>query len=380
VHTRPGSSLRIAVVGAGPAGSAAAFHLASAGCVVTLVDRADFPRDKVCGDWLTPLAMAELARLGLDEPALRAVVPDHTRIRFGALGAPGGRRSVCALPAAGACVPRRRLDAAIRARAMAAGCTALRRSVRDVATDARLASFDVVVDARGANVGTPNAVGLRSYWTLPRAAIDDEACATVTLQTDATFARGYGWWFPVARDAQSVQINVGVGLLAPDSRPGHHVSDFFKRFIAQQPLLQQWSPRVNERSRPAGYHVGLAESDVQVAQGRVLRVGDAANLADPLTGDGIGNALRSGALVAEAIAASRDAAEAARRWQEAYARELAPDLRVALLLRRVLQPTFAKDTAAALLVRSARLRESLHAVLFGAVPYRRLMGALARRS
>lgn len=346
---------------------------------MTLVDRVAFPREKVCGDWLTPLAMAELARLGLDEAALRAAVPDHTRIRCGALAAPGGGRSVCALPQPGACVPRRQLDAAIHARAIAAGCVPVQRSVRSIPDDAGLTEFDVIVDARGANAGAPNAVGLRSYWTLPATALDHEAGETVTLQTDAAFARGYGWWFPVARDATSVRLNVGVGLLARDSRPGHYVSDFMARFAAEQPQLRAWATVARERTRPVGYHVALAGGRQRVAEGRVLRIGDAANLADPLTGDGIGNALRSGALVATAIGASRDAVEAGQRWQEAFERHFAPDLRVALLLRRALQPTLVKNAAAAVLARSARMRADLHAAIFGAAPYASLIPARFRR-
>ena len=369
-----------AVVGAGPAGSAAAFHLARAGCEVTLVDRAAFPRDKVCGDWLTPLALAQLAGLGIDAAALTAAAPGHTRIRYGALVAPDGGRSVSALPSAGACVPRRELDAALRARAIAAGCVPLRRVVRDVATDPALAAFAIVVDARGANVGAPNAVGLRAYWTVPRAAFERDAVETATLQTDARFARGYGWWFPVAHDATTVRLNVGVGLLGRDSRAGHHVGDFFAQLTSGQPSLRRWSALACERSRPVGYHVGLADARRPVACGRVLRIGDAANLADPLTGDGIGNALRSGALVAAAIAASRGANEAAQRWQDAFERELEPDLRIARLLRRTLQATCAKNAAAALLSRSERLRGALHAAIFGAVPYRHLIPGGARRS
>ena len=372
--------LSIAVIGAGPAGSAAAYRLAQGGCEVTLVDRSAFPRDKVCGDWLTPMAVAELARLGVDDAALALAAPDHTRIRYGALVAPAGRRSVATLPAPGACVPRRQLDAALRARAVAAGCAPLRRAVRHIEDDVALARYDVVVDARGANLGEPNAVGLRAYWRVPRALLDHEAGETVTLHTDAAFARGYGWWFPVARDAATVVLNVGVGLLARDSQPGHHVSDFFRSFTTGHPLLRAWSAQALERSRPVGDHVGLADVQRPVAQGRVLRIGDAANLADPLTGDGIGNALASGALVAGSILASGDGSEAAQRWQATFERELEPDLRIALLLRRALQPTLAKNLAAALLARSARMRTGFHAALFGAVPYRRVMPVLARRS
>jgi flavin-dependent dehydrogenase len=365
--------MRIAILGAGPAGSAAACHLARAGRDVTLVDRADFPRDKVCGDWLTPAAVEALAGMGVDRATLARAAPSHTTIDRGALGAPGGALSVAALPRPGLCVPRRVLDAAVRERALAAGCRPLKLHVRNVRDDPVLAAFDVVVDARGANVGTPNAVGLRAYWTVPRAALDADACATVTLQTHAAFPRGYGWWFPVARGDELVTLNVGVGLLAADGRPGAHVTDFLAELEQRHATLARLRALSIDRTRPVGYHVGLATWRNAVTNGTVLRIGDAANLADPLTGDGIGNALRSGALVADAIAQARDAQDAARRWQAAFERALLPDLRVALALRAALRGTGAKNAAARLLAHSPALRERLHGALFGAIDYRALM-------
>ena len=364
--------LRVAIVGAGPAGSAAACHLARAGCPVTLIDRAAFPRDKVCGDWLTPLALDELARTGLDRATLATAAPTHATIGRGVLGAPNGRASMHVLDTPGACIVRRVLDATLRAHALAAGAHAEQRAVKDPAGDPALADQDVIVDARGANAGTPDAVGLRAYWTVDAADLPAYARTTVTLQTSGAFKRGYGWWFPVSAAGPDVTFNVGVGLLAADSAPGHHVTDFLRHFIATQPVLRDLERRVRERTRPVGYHVGLALWHARVADGRVLRIGDAANLADPLTGDGIGNALRSGRLVAAAIVASADGAEAAARWQAACAHELAPDLRIAYALRRALQSTLAKNAAAALLARSPVLRARLHRALFGVTCYRAL--------
>jgi len=365
--------MRIAVIGAGPAGSAAACHLARAGRDVTLVDRATFPRDKVCGDWLTPAAVDALAAMGVDRAALSRAAPAHAAIAQGALGAPDGTLSTAELPRAGLCVPRRLLDATLRDHALDAGARPSTLHVRDIAVEPALGAFDIVVDARGANAGTPNAVGLRAYWTLPRAGLDAQACATVTLQTDADFPRGYGWWFPVAVDAEHVRFNVGVGLLAAEGRPGAHVTDFFAGLASRHPALARLRESSVERTRPVGYHVGLATWRQRVAQGRVLRIGDAANLADPLTGDGIGNALRSGALAAAAIVGARDAADAARRWQSAFEHALLPDLRVALALRAALRTTRAKNRAAWLLAHNRPLRERLHGALFGAIDYRALM-------
>src|SRR3982751_6186378 len=100
--------LRVAIVGAGPAGSSAGYHLAVRGFPVTLADRCDFPRDKVCGDWLPPNALDELARLGMDAAALDALAPDRARVQASAITAPGGGESTHPLSRAACCSTRRR--------------------------------------------------------------------------------------------------------------------------------------------------------------------------------------------------------------------------------------------------------------------------------
>ena len=367
--------MRIAIVGAGPAGSSAGYHLAVHGAPVTLIDRAPFPRDKVCGDWLPANAIAELERLGLDTGLGATFAPASTRIEAGAISSPSGRATSSPLAGPAYCIPRRRLDAAVRQRALDAGCVAKQRSIANLArgADEGLRAFDLVIDARGAHAGTANAVGLRTYWTVPRAALHDGDATTVRMITDARYRRGYGWVFPVELHEDTVRFNVGAGLLAVDSRLGHSVADFFARLCAHDPILRRLAARTVARERPVGYHVGLGTWRMPVAGGGVLRIGDAANLADPLTGDGIANALRSGRLVAEAIADSADAADAECRWQHVCAAAFAPELRAALVLRKLLQGTLAKNAAAATLQRSARMRRRMHAALFGEAAYRALL-------
>jgi len=96
-----------------------------------------------------------------------------------------------------------------------------------------------------------------------------------------------------------------------------------------------------------------------------LRIGDAANLADPLTGDGIGNALKSARLVAEAIGERTSRAEAARRWQARHDEVFVPEFRAALSIRRVLVGTTAKNVTARVLAAAPPLRVRVHAALFG---------------
>ena len=363
---------RIAIVGAGPAGAAAGWHLATSGHSVTLIDRALFPRDKTCGDWLTPAALSELSRMGLDRAALARQAPGHASVTTTRLVAPDGRESTRTCGIAGACVPRRALDHLVRERALAAGCEPVERSIRDLAAAASLlAGFDHVVDARGSTAGAANAIGLRGYWTVRRSAVDAGSAERVEIHTDARYRRGYAWLFPVHADAALVRFNLGVGLWKADSNTGHSVSDFLLRFLAQNAVARSVHAAAFETVRPAGYPVALGLWRNRVADGRVLRIGDAANLADPLTGDGIGNALASGRLVAEAISAATDAADAAYRWQRQFDMVFIPELRRSLALRHLLSTTPAKNLATRFLERGAPwLGTRLHRAIFGETGYR----------
>ncbi|MGY0197171.1 NAD(P)/FAD-dependent oxidoreductase [Leptothrix sp. BB-4] len=377
----------IAIVGAGPSGAAAGRHLALRGHAVTLIDRARFPRDKTCGDWLTPIALRELAALGLDADALEARVPGHAQVLRSTLVSPDGHRSEQPASQPGRCIRREHLDALLVTQALQAGCRLEQRTVRRIdRRDPEWAGYDHVIDARGAGSARANAVGLRTYWTVRRhpetLALADE----VGLHTDARHRRGYGWIFPVEVDAQMLTFNIGVGLWQRDSRPGATVHDYLARFLEHNPVTRRLAPHRLGETRRHGYPVALGGWWQDVVDDGVLRIGDAAGLADPLTGDGIGNALTSGRLVAEAIDAARAGAsgngpDAAALWRRRHAEHLAPELRRALLLRHLLVSTTAKNLATAVLDRGpASWRERLHGAVFGSSSYRALMSTGAARA
>jgi flavin-dependent dehydrogenase len=366
---------KIAIVGAGPAGCAAGYHLAARGHAVTLVDRAAFPRPKTCGDWIPPGAVRELARMGIDCAMLERLAAERARVVGTVLTAPDGRVSNGPVHEPAYCVPRRVFDAILWRHAIAAGCTPVRRVVRALrpADDGLPGEFDHVIDARGAHAGEANAVALRGYWTVPRDRLARDDAGAVRIHTDAHYRRGYGWIFPVHADAEAVRFNVGVGLWKADSARGHSVADYFARFVAADPVARRLHTAATETGRPVGYHVALARWRNPVAEGGVLRIGDAANLADPLTGDGIANALKSGFLAAQAIDAAASAPDAAERWQRLCDREFGAELRTALVLRELLTSTPAKNLAARLLAGLPALRTRLHGAIFGETHYRALL-------
>jgi flavin-dependent dehydrogenase len=370
----------VAIVGAGPAGASAGYHLASRGHSVTLLDRAAFPRPKVCGDWIAEGSVEALAASGLLPDELERAASEHAVISGSRVASPRGETSEVRHSRRAFCIPRLVFDDILLRRALRAGCAFERDDVRDVRPGhrGRLDAFDHVIDARGVYAGRANCVALRAYWTVDMEGLDPSWARTVHFFADGVFRRGYGWVFPVAQEGERVRFNLGVGLWKADSRgPGRSVAAFWERFLGGNPMVRALEPRVVESTRAQGHHVAVAEWRNRVSGDGVLRIGDAANLTDPLTGEGIANALRSGALAAEAIHRAAGAAEAERTWQSLYEREFAPDLRVALVVRTLLVGTRAKDAALWLMKRRPAFAERFHASLAGAHPWRRLLSARA---
>ena len=375
----------IAIVGAGPAGTSAAIHLVGQGHEVCLFEKSAFPRDKPCGDWLTPLALQEIEALGLDMESLRRQAGVSAPIARTALRAPSGRTSRAVLrrhgcEVQGLCVPRARLDAVLAARAVHAGCSLVRRACAEVtAQTPDFEAFDLVVDARGSAAGPVNAAGLRGYWTVRSESMVAAWADEVSIRTDPACRRGYGWVFPVDVREDRITFNIGVGLWKADIRPGHGPRERLARFLVEDPLARMVEAAAIERTRPVGFPLALGGwSSPVVGRGRWARIGDAAALADPLTGDGIGNALLSGRLLAEAVARSSSAGlgptpavAPGDAWQASFEASLQPELRRAWCMRQLLTGTRAKDTAAWMLDRfPGGLRERMHAALFGACGYR----------
>ena len=241
------STVDLAVVGAGPAGSAAAAWAARHGHDVLLIDGATFPRDKTCGDGLTPRAVTELQLLGLG-PWLDAHIR-HGGLRMSGFGAdievrwPGP-----SFPTAGSAAPRTELDDRIRQVAEDAGAQMMLGSkVVDVEHDSsgRVAAVVladgsvvrcrtlIVADGARSTLGrrlgrqwhqeTVYGVAARGYLASPRA---DEPWISSDLElrsVDGTVLPGYGWIFPLGNG----EVNIGVGALATAKRPAD--GDQFKQ-------------------------------------------------------------------------------------------------------------------------------------------------------
>ncbi len=336
-------SCDVLVVGAGPAGSGTAAWAARAGLDVLLVDAAVFPRDKPCGDGLTPRAIAELEHLGLTDWLSEQATNRGLRASgFGRtlyLPWPGG-----SLPNRGGAAPRVELDARIREVALADGVRSLegaraidiRRngaSVEAVVFKNSEGTFEVrcqrlvVADGAKSQLGrklgrqwhktTAYGVAARAYIKSDRA--DDQWISShLELRGTANeLLSGYGWIFPLGEG----EVNIGVGTLATAKNPAdvnlrqliaHYTDGQRDDWKLHGDLRDTWSALL-----PMGGAVS------EVAGKNWLMVGDAAGCVNPLNGEGIDYGLETGRLGAQLLAAGSKT-ELATVWPQTLQHHYGP--------------------------------------------------------
>ncbi len=309
----------VVVVGAGPSGSAAAAWAARSGRDVLLIDACEFPRDKACGDGLTPRAVAELRDLGLRDWLDGRI--RHHGLRMAGYGTdvevrwPGK-----SFPMTSSAVPRTELDDRIRRVAADSGAAmALGSKCVDVARDSA-GRVEAVILADGSRVGcrwlivadgarsplgrvlgrqwhqqTVYGVAARAYLASPRA---DEPWISSDLElrsADGQVLPGYGWIFPLGNG----QVNIGVGALATAKRPAE---------VALRPLLRHYA----DLKRSAWGFTGQPQAHASallpmggavsgVAGPNWMLIGDAAACVNPLNGEGIDYGLETGRLAAQML-------------------------------------------------------------------------------
>jgi len=309
------TSTDVLVVGAGPAGSAAAAWTARHGADVVLADAAVFPRDKACGDGLTPRAIAELDLIGLGD-----WVRGHGRNRglraagFGQellLPWPGG-----SLPDHGGAVPRTELDARIRQVALDDGAVGVQGAKAvDVERDGdrvtgvvfatadgdrrtvgcqRLVVADGVRSPLGRLLGrewhrdTAYGVAARGYVKSGRS--DDEWISShLELRgTEGELLSGYGWVFPLSDG----EVNIGVGTLATSRRPaGVQLKNLLDFYALSR--RDEWELEGDVRA-PASALLPMGGAVSGVAGRNWALIGDAAGCVNPLNGEGIDYGMETG--------------------------------------------------------------------------------------
>ena len=309
----------VAVVGGGPAGAAAAITVARAGREVVLIDKARFPRDKCCGDGLTAAALRELEALGLSPDSVagwQPVVDVHLR-------SPSGRVVDLPLPRGpgqglfAVVAPRSTLDAAVLDLARAAGAKVLDgHALKGASPSAE--GVELVVVGLG-TVRAPYVVGADGAWSPLRKALGAHqpgylgdwhafrqyftGCGPLARDLwvwfDPDLLPGYAWSFPLPDG----RANVGFGLERNDEFDAHRMGELWPELLQRPHVREVLGPSAVPEAPHKAWPIParVREVPLTAAGGRVLFAGDAACATDPLTGEGIAQALLTGRRAAEAI-------------------------------------------------------------------------------
>ncbi len=313
----------VLIVGGGPAGSAAAFWLARAGHEVMLVEKKEYPRDKTCGDALTPRAILQLQDMGFDfdlsefhkivglrsyagEDMIEMPWPDHSRF-----------------PNWGGMMRRRDLDLQVARLAEKEGVLIRENTTATpVIEEGRLTSValanggdeetmtpkvTIIADGSmnrfGRELGTarrkdyPMGLAARGYYSSPRS--DDPFLESQLDLRDSTGATmpGYGWVFPLGDGT----VNVGVGLLSTFKRWKHvNTTHMMSDYVVTAP--EYWGLTEESRlTKPVGGKLTMAFSKGPLVGSNWITIGDAAGAINPWNGEGISYAYETGRMAAEYV-------------------------------------------------------------------------------
>lgn len=339
------------VVGAGPAGVAAAIAAHRGGRDVMVIDKAGFPRDKCCGDGLTTLALRELEELGVspDRFATWETVQDV------ALRTPRGRQLELKLPRDrgifSAVVRRNDLDHQLVEYARELGIEVREHTAfAEIDHDLRSGTVELEMDD-GSGITTRHVVAADGMWSPVRRALgrtlpdyrgdwhalrqyrtsDGPRSRQLWVWFEPDLLPGYAWSFPLPDG----RVNFGFGIVRGDKLSGKQLNEVW-RGLAERPHIAE----VLGNGEPEGPHrawpIPARLPEACLFHGRVMFVGDAAAVTDPMTGEGIGQALETGRLAGEVLGEGGPAGAMGRRYEQLVRSSLQTDHRFAHRLSGVL--------------------------------------------
>jgi geranylgeranyl reductase family protein len=326
----------VIVVGAGPAGSATAYHLAQAGLNVLLLEKTEFPREKVCGDGLTPRATKQLIKLGVDLDAPGWIRNRGLRIIGGGVRLELPWPDLASYPDYGLVRTRMDFDQILAERAVAAGAklrlnTAVTEPILNdngriigviaktpdgearftaplvVAADGNSTRLSLAMGLRKRD-DRPMGVAVRRYYTSPRHD-DDYLESWLELWDGERLLPGYGWVFGVG-DGTS---NVGLGLLnTSESFKNVDYRGLLKSWLAGMP--EEWGYQEDNATGPVrGAALPMGFNRTPHYTRGLLLVGDAGGMINPFNGEGIAYAMESAEMAAEVIVQALGRPTAAQR-------------------------------------------------------------------
>lgn len=338
------SSVETVVVGAGPAGAAAAHLLASAGREVLLVDKSTFPRDKFCGDGLTTLCLRQLELMGVSVSELPSFAPVHGAV----VRSPRGRVLDIPLPEGpglfAAVARRSELDALLVDHALAAGAAGrfgLKVTNAEASSDAITIQTDDgdVIEAQQCiaadGMWSPmrkllglEIDGYRGEWHAFRQYfenVDEQAQKGLWIWFEPDVLPGYVWSFPIGGG----RANVGFGILRGGEVSTQQMKTLWPDLLARPHIREVLGADAIPEAPHRAWPIPARVDSVPLTGPRTLFVGDAAAACDTLTGEGIGQALLTGRAAADALLRAGDFTVASANYREEIEDELFADHKMA---------------------------------------------------
>ena len=347
----------VVIVGAGPAGTAAAITLARAGRRVTVIDRATFPRDKCCGDGLTTGALRRLESLGLDP----STIPSWQPVDDIWISSPSQRVVRFALPRDrglfAAVATRTDLDSALVDLARSAGATVLDGHAMTAATQDH---HGVHIEVAGhATVHAQFAIGADGMWSPLRkqlagpvtggatdpylgewhgyrqyfSGVSTPASRGLWIWFEPELLPGYAWCFPLPGG----RVNLGFGIERTPGFATRQMKPMWDALLERPGIRDVLGPDAVAEPSAKAWPIPASVDHAVLATGRTLFAGDAALACDVLTGEGIGQALQTGIAAAAAIIGhGPHAAPVRMAYQRDVLGHLGPDHQMSSGLQRLL--------------------------------------------
>ena len=359
----------VLVVGAGPSGIAAALTLRSAGHDVVVIDKAFFPRDKCCGDGLTTGALRILDELGFDPQS----VPNWTVCSDVWLRSPSGTEMQFALPTKGqfaAIAPRIELDHALVQLARSKNIRVLEGhefvSIREQTSDhidvkinssnnisgdnqTIRSKFVIASDGmwspvrKSLGMSTPGYLGEWHAFRQYANSVTGSAKDRLHVWFEKDLLPGYAWSFPL----QDGRVNIGFGILRGGKYSVQQMKDLWPNLLARKHIAKALGSDVVMEDRHTAWPIPARVTSAPLSSGRVLFIGDAACVTDSLTGEGIGQALLSGQLSAQAIVAGlvREASVTRNKYEQLVKQNFFADHRMSMTLGTILKSSLGARAA-----------------------------------
>ncbi len=346
----------VAVIGAGPAGSAAAYFLASGGLRVVILDKSDFPRDKTCGDGLTLRALSVLRAMEVLEQVEKQAFPcfgvtirnsDQHLFRLNFSHPDKSPQYLLILP-------RLTLDEILLQHAVKAGAEFFPHAkvvnildekgsdlVLDIENKPPLNSKFAVL-ATGANIALLHKTGLLKKMPpinlAARAYFDnvEDLDDTITLFFDGVQRPGYGWVFPTSPNS----ANIGCGAFFDSHKPQ---TTHLKNLVESNPYIRRILRNAHQVGSIKGYILRTDFSTSLSGQGRIIVTGEAVGLVNPITGEGIDYALESAQLTARAILSELNNGLDPTRIQKNYRIALRKKFQNLFFFSRLVQRIYLRD-------------------------------------